>query len=618
VRFDSAQREGIVQTQRTNDVGIGTDDEVWVDLWPNGTTGYQYQFTATPNGTHYETSTENATYAPHWQSLGVVTPTGYTVTMKIPLDIMRGAQSSQTWKVQFVRFIRATGEQAVWSYDAAQTSPDDLARAGSMQVAVSNAQRPQPRVATYVIGSLASPAGGGSSSRTGADLSIPITESASFYATLHPDFSNVELDQQTISPTVFQRAFTEVRPFFTQGSTNFNNWYCNFCNSLTPLYTPAIPTPRDGYAVEGKKGPVGYTVFNSVGSQRTDRAASLLLVSPDTRWNATLIRVASNTPAVRDDETYGDIFYNDLKRVTVYANYGSDSGTNVARGDRAQMYDAGATWTNQTFSAWGGVHKIGSSFNPVDALVFHPGIAGWGFYSNKIWNFSKNDALAAVSLGVAVERNHGDTGGLNQASSKLELDALTSTSMDVLLTAGSKYIALANGGLTPISQNGVAVTYHSGSQTNNPISFDAHGSSATPTTISYNTGRYGDGRLDTWVRSSTMRFGKRGTLTLDLDDTAQRFTGGPGNTQWFERLAYTMQSGPESSFGIGVRRIVGDAPTPNGGGNCAGACSNISVAYHLRLRHSEFYLAYGDPNTLFTAPQVLLKVIVYTGADKGT
>jgi hypothetical protein len=59
-------------------------------------------------------------------------------------------------------------------------------------------------------------------------------------------------------------------------------------------------------------------------------------------------------------------------------------------------------------------------------------------------------------------------------------------------------------------------------------------------------------------------------------------------------------------------------PQPNGGGNCVGRCSNISVAYHVRLRNEEFYLAYGDPNTLVTVPQAILKVIFYVGGQKGT
>jgi len=33
LRFDVKQREGLLQQQRTNNVGDGTDDEVWVDFW---------------------------------------------------------------------------------------------------------------------------------------------------------------------------------------------------------------------------------------------------------------------------------------------------------------------------------------------------------------------------------------------------------------------------------------------------------------------------------------------------------------------------------------------------------------------------------------------------------
>jgi hypothetical protein len=44
----------------------------------------------------------------------------------------------------------------------------------------------------------------------------------------------------------------------------------------------------------------------------------------------------------------------------------------------------------------------------------------------------------------------------------------------------------------------------------------------------------------------------------------------------------------------------------------------VSLAYHLRRPHEEFYFAYGTPNTLSTTPQALLKVIFYVGGQKGT
>jgi hypothetical protein len=117
---------------------------------------------------------------------------------------------------------------------------------------------------------------------------------------------------------------------------------------------------------------------------------------------------------------------------------------------------------------------------------------------------------------------------------------------------------------------------------------------------------------------STIKAGERGTVTLTVDNTSQWLPIGPANIQWFDSAAYSYQINRDSSFAIGLRRVNGYAPQPNGGGNCAGVCSNVSVAYHVRLSHAEIYAAYGDPNTLSTVPQALLKMIFYIGGQKGT
>jgi hypothetical protein len=205
-----------------------------------------------------------------------------------------------------------------------------------------------------------------------------------------------------------------------------------------------------------------------------------------------------------------------------------------------------------------------------------------------------------------------------QSDNQVLFDLLTKSAWDVQLYSGSDYWRFGDS-LEPISQNaGFSLTYHSGLQTNNSGNFPAHGTSATPTQIQYVTGRYGDGRLDTWFRTSTIRVGDRGTLTFTLDNTSQWLPSGPDNIQWFDGLAYAYQINRESSFAVGLRRVTGLPPQPNGGGNCEGLCSNVSVAYHVRLRNAELYLAYGNPNTLVTVPQALLKVIFYVGGQKGT
>jgi hypothetical protein len=629
IRFDAVQKDPIIATQHGDDLITGgsnanggiswsNDDAVWVDLWPTGPGGFQYQFESNPAGAHNEASTENAAFAPAWESHGSITNGAYTVTMAIPLKLIHGAHIG-TWRMQFVRYQRASGALNVWSYETAQTSPDDAARAGNASVPLLvKAPLPKPRTAIYGLGSIASPSAGGSTSRLGADFSIPVTPTAAFFGTFHPDYSNVELDQQSISPTVFQRTYSEVRPFFTQAASYYNNFNCNVCNGFrTTLYTPGIPTPTEGYAFEGKQGDFGLAAFDAIGDTRTDAASALTYTSQDTHWNAAFQHVTADVPGVVDDTNEAGFNWWNGKYLSFYTNYSTDRGTNVLDPSQGNWLDAGGGWGDQHFALYASVRQVGNYFNPVDGFDSHPGIAGYGAYTARIWTFSPNDKLASAGVSFFMDRYQGTQYGQAQSDNSVLLDLLLKDTFDVQLSSGSDYWRFGDT-LTPISQSGgFSITYHSGMQ-NNVGNFPSHGASATPTQIQYYTGRYGLGRLDTWYRSSTIRVGDRGTFTLTADNTSQWLKQTPSNIQWFDGASYSYQISHNSSLSIGLRRVIGFPPQPNGGGNCEGECSNVSVAYHLRVRNEELYLAYGDPNTLTTVPQALFKIIFYAGGEKGT
>ncbi len=628
VRFDAVQHEPVIANQHSNDLIVGgsnigggiawSDDSVWVDLWPTGPGGFQYQFESNAIGSHNEASTENAQFAPRWESQGALTADGYTVTMAIPLEVVHGAHAGK-WNVQFVRYVRSTGALDVWSYDKAQTTPDDAARAGGVTVPiVARAPLPKPRVSVYGLGSVAASSAGGSTSRSGADFSIPVTQTAAFFGTFHPDYSNVELDQQSISPTVYQRVFSEVRPFFTQAAGYYNDFNCNVCNGFrTTLYTPSIPTPRSGYAFEGKQGNIGLAAFDAIGVRRNDSASALTYTSNDTHWNAALQHVSADLPGVIDSTNQFGVNWWNGKYLSFYANYAKETGTNVLDERQGNWLDAGGGWGNQHFALYASVRTVGAYFNPVDGFDSHPGISGYGVYTARVWTFAPNDMLSSAGVDVFLDRYQGVAQGLAQSDDSVLLDLLTKNAIDVQFFSGSDYWRFGSV-LTPLSQNGgFSITYHSGMQ-NNLNNFPTHGASSTPTSLQYSTGRYGAGRLDSWFRNSTLRLGQRGSLTLTIDNTAQWMPKAPDNVQWFDGISYAYQLGADSSFAIGLRRVIGFPPVPNGGGNCEGVCSNISLAYHLRVRSEEFYLAYGDPNTLVTVPQAIFKIIFYAGGEKGT
>lgn len=628
VRFDAVQHEPVIATQQSNDTVTGgsninggiafSDDAVWVDLWPQGAGGFNYQFEANPNGTHNEASSENAAFSPQWESHGKSNGDGFTVTMAIPFVVIHGAHSG-AWRMQFVRYVRSTGELAVWSYDSSQTNPDDASRAGVVTVPlVARPPLPSPRVGVYGLGEIASPSIGGSTSRMGADFSIPVTQTASFFGTIHPDYSNVELDQQSISPTVYQRTYSEVRPFFTQAAS-FYGFNCDACSGFrTLLYTPAIPTPSQGYAFEGKEGNFGLTGFDSIGDNRNDSAAAANFTSEDTHWNLTFNHVTADLPGLVDDTNGGSASWFNGKYLSAYLDYSRESGTDVPDQSQSEWMEGGGGWSNQHFALFGSLRKVGDEFNPVDGFDSHPGIAGYAVFSARDWTFNANDFLSSVGVAGVIDRYQGVAYGQAQSDNALILDFLAKNTLDLQLFSGSDYWRFGSV-LTPISQDaGFSLTYRSGMQ-NNINNFPNHGASSTPTSLQYYTGRYGDGRLDTWFRSSTMRVGLRGALTLTVDNTAQWFQGPElDNVQWFDSLSYSYQIDRNSSFAVGLRRVIGNPPQPNGGGDCIGTCSNVSIAYHLRLKREELYLAYGDPNTLITVPQAIFKIIFYAGGQKGT
>ena len=339
VAFDAKQTAEIVANQHTDDVGFDTDDEVQVDLWPGGPQGFRYLFTATPLGTHYQHSSENAAYAPKWQSVGKLRAGGFTVTMRIPFGVMRG-DGRANWPIQFVRFVQKTDDLQVWAFEQGQSDHNDVVYAGTLSGLSSAAAgaRPKPRIGLFGVGEVSAKHDDGTTTRSGADLSIPITRTASFVATIHPDFSNVEQDQQSISPTVYRRFFSEVRPFFAQMQNATNPFDCEVCPGITELYTPAIPTPKRGYALEGSQGPVTFNAFDSVGDRRTDNAQAFQWRNASRTLGVGYQGVETYAPGFADRLTTVGVFVSDRKHKVVYVNYGWDRGTNVLDNAQAQRH----------------------------------------------------------------------------------------------------------------------------------------------------------------------------------------------------------------------------------------------------------------------------------------
>lgn len=633
IGFDAKQTGPIQASQHTNDTGGGTDDVVTAYLWPNGQNGFAYTFTSNPIGTHYQYSSENTSYAPSWLSSGKLVPGGYTVTMRIPLAAMRGGGKS--WRVALERYQIATLNDYVWPYDPAEGGPGNVVYSGTMTgVGGSGAKmRPQPRIGVYGLGALASKAIGGPTSRVGLDASIPITATTSFVATVHPDYSNVEQDQQSISPTAFARYYSEVRPFFTQLNNFFNSFNCIGCPGVTELYTPAIPTPRYGYAIEGRQSGFGFAGFSAVGDHRTDTAQILGYHTPDLKnhfdvqrtsvdgadvcpYTANVSSIAClGVPSVHEDTTIYGFSHDSLKGLYEFANYGSETGTFVTDPSAAHRRDVGVGAYNKDSFLGFSLQQFGAQYLavPLSSYTSQTDLAGFSTNGSTAIYRKPTDFVSRVLLYATVDSYHDATGRMDRYDTQAAIGLDLPHRIHVRAQSGSDYVRLADGNFVPTNQNGVNLNYNYNTD--------------VPVNLAYFTGRFGPGKLDSWSTNATAKLGGRALLTLEADENVQWLDGGYGRlTSWLDRASVALQQGKNASLAFGVRRIMGVSPILENSFDSHGRfvmpgyanAWNVSGAYYRRFPQDELYFVYGDASAFTTSPQFIVKWIHYFGAAKGT
>ncbi len=614
IAFDVTQHEAVEASNETNGPGVMNDDYVGVYLSPDGPNAFQYGFFANPRGARYQSSSENTAYSPPWTAVCRRTAHGYTVTMSIPLSVIRSG-GRVNWRAQFVRSTVHSNALDIWAYDERATSASDATYFGTVSGigASSTARRPQARAQIYTLAEATTPSYGGDTSRLGADLSVPITPTASFVASLHPDFSNVEVDQQTIAPTAFAHQYAEVRPFFSQVSPSFNAGLVNL-NAPVLFYTPAIPTFRDGYAVEGTQGPLTFAALDADGTARNDAAVSVDygVSTPDRVYNVDVQDVAVNGAGGLHDSvaSLAAGYLNPHSHEIVFANYASESGATVQDPGRAKYTQFGVGYTTATTSAFVYDQSIGSQFAPVDAFVAQNDISGLGGLLSQTWPFKPDRLLHDINVTEFVDRMHDAAGGpsQNQTSSQVNFDF--SDLLTVHVFSGTTGIRTTDGEFLPFDTNGVLFGYKY--------------ATSTPTYVQYQSGPYYHGTLDAWTYLATLQVAPRVHLTLETDED-QYLTQHVGETrtnQWLERASLDFQINRETQLDVGVRRLVGSflpiASSPADFSPVSGG--NVSLALHFLARDgkSEVYAVYGDPNSFSTTPAVFLKYIRYIGAPKGT
>jgi hypothetical protein len=614
VAFDNRSSRSVTATQRTDGSGVFNNDNDQVLLWPGGSAGFAYTFVANALGTRYQSSTENTAYTPTWSTAAKQNSQGYVVEMAIPLSALRYTDT-QAWRIQFVRSDIATGSIFEWAYDRQQQTTGDVLYAGELRGIRSDSApaRPRPRLQFYALDQFQSPQNGGNASRLGADVSLPLTQTSSLLASFHPDYSNIETDQQSIAPTEFQRTYREVRPFFTQGAGFYNIARCAPSCPYQILYTPVIPAFREGYAVEGQQGLLGFGAFDALGMNRTDQAQSLSYRTRDQAVHAEVQQVTvSEDDGFRDDVTlYGAGYANPHSHLAFFANIGHDRNSALTGSDGTGYEDVGASIRSSTANLSATIRKLGAAFQPADGYVTHNDIAGWASQGYKQVSFAQGSFIRDVSLSGFTDRYHDSTGRVNQddAGYQLNLDFRNSTALHIF--QNNDYLLLSNGEYVPFNQNGLYVGYAP--------------TTSTPSAVLYLSGPFYHGRSSYESYSTGFSLAHEFNVSFEADRNAYAPAHAfdsrePSTTQWLQRASVDWQATSRTSFDFGVRRIRGFAPPSSYSppSTILTDATNLSFALHTYTPKHELYFVYGDPNQLSTKPAIAAKLIWYLGAAKGT
>jgi hypothetical protein len=650
----------VTDSQTTNDVGFGIDDFVGIGVDTSGVGTDAYYFETTPRGTRYEQANENVRYQPRWRAAGLVTADGWNAVLIVPLDVMRIAHAGkQTWRFQFVRGIAQTGEHYVWAFNGLMSDGPQggwpifrdtrfWAAGTGIDIAHGAASRPKPRVDLYALESLGRDRDlfeqpnqtflPQSVRYYGVDFSVPVTSTINFVGTLNPDFSNVEIDQETIAPQEFRRVLTEYRPFFSQGAVFVNaasgyrtQTYISSSGTQSIFYSPSIGSFDRGEKIEGTFGDQSFGILNFRGFDETtgntfdDTAFGYEHALQDNSFLYWSDGVLAHHSLAGDDSTIeGGVEARNLHTGLIgFADYSIEDGTWVPQG-RADLFQAFADVHQPYYEVNVGYLDVSPNYNPIDGYTANSDIRG--VQGDVYFAGGESGPIKSWNVYTAYDRFQDESGAVHQADfdpffsmvfdNELSIDGLgpvigelrsyalpsgpSCTGSIVVRSYFTGYPCYRDGITSPFDLMSVPLGY--GDATPNPLDVD------------YAWGSFGSNYTHLFTLNDTRVIGERFTLGLAYDGTWERpFVTGVLNSQWLRRVSLGYNVTNESTFTVAVRSINGY------GGFATIVGTDVALAYHQVFRSGdELYVNYGTPAAAATLDRLIVKFIFHAGGDIGT
>jgi hypothetical protein len=617
----------IIATQSTNEVGFGTDDFVGLGVDTSGAGSQAYLFEVTPRGVHYEQATENARYRPAWRSAAEVERGVWRAVLIVPLSDMRlRGEKRQNWRVAFFRSIAARGEHLSWAYDPTMqdlgsgswpTFGDLRFWPGISGVELTSAAaRPKPRLELYALSSsggdraLYQQADGAfqfeKTRSFGADVSYPLTRTINAVGTINPDFSNVEIDQQTIVPQEFQRQLTEYRPFFAQGAQYIDSNPHGFTNFNAPqnllFYSPSIGPFDAGAKIEGTYGLQSFGLLSFHGFDETtgtafdDRAFGYAHALQNRTFQYWADGVSAHHSTFGTDTAYevGTRGRNLHSGLDWLFNTGLDQ--NAAFGTARSTYGF-LDVLKPNYQAILQYADVSPNYHPIDGFTAFNDIRGFSGYVNLT---GRTPGVKSWSFFVQGDRLLNHAGAIHEADANVFFTASFTNGISINgLGPSTSELLMPAGSIVPFNLMYVPIGYHD--QTPAPIDVTAA------------WGSFGGNWLHLYTAQTSRPLGSRYTLGLEYDGSYERsLSTGVLQSQFLRRISVGVNLGPSSNFSLSLRDITGL------GGFAPQTGLNLAAGFHAWTKSGDLYVNFGSPSAFATLNRTIVKYVFRLGGDAGT
>ncbi len=217
----------------------------FLDPFDDQTSGFTFGANAAGaqwDGSLYEGGKADLNWDSKWVSTVKSDKENYIFEAAIPFKTIRYKKGLKEWGINFSRNDLKSTEKSSWAPVPRQFPTASLAYTGILEWdEAPPIQGTSFSLIPYLLGSISKDNNMGTNSalktEVGLDAKLAVTSSLNLDLTIHPDFSQVEVDKQEVNLSRFELFFPEKRQFFLENNDIFGNFgYSN----IRPFFSRRI------------------------------------------------------------------------------------------------------------------------------------------------------------------------------------------------------------------------------------------------------------------------------------------------------------------------------------------------------------------------------------------